>query len=117
MSQDNELVSGARLYRIVHGWPMVFGVPVPVFFLGFLAAIVSTSLASMVGGSSWILPGFLAVLFAGLWIAVLATYRLDPAEVGAAVVRWRGELPEVVESFSPESAAPMPLSGNAEGGS
>ena len=43
-------VTWARMYRVVHGWPMLAGLPVPLFLLVMLAGIVGVFGASMFGG-------------------------------------------------------------------
>lgn len=101
--REKKKVVGATLFRCVHGWPMVLGVPVQGLLALLFGAVVSIFSVSFLG-DSFLLP----CLVLGCWFAIwgLAIYacRLDPADVGARIAAWKGHLLPVVDSFSPESS-------------
>jgi hypothetical protein len=89
----------ARMYRVVHGWPMLAGLPIPLFLLVMLAGILGVFGASMFGGLTAVA---LAVAGAFLWWGGLTLlFRQDQAAAALLLLRRRARLAGVIASFSP----------------
>ena len=92
-------VPWARMYRTVHGWPMLLGVPIPAFLLLTLAGIVGVFAASMLGGL--ITVGLVAVGAVLSWLSLALVFRQDQVTFPLTVVARRARLGTIIASFNP----------------
>jgi hypothetical protein len=95
-----DLEDCTKLYRVVHRWPMLGGLPVPLFLLLTSGSLMSGFGVSLMGGG---LGGVgLVVLVAGsLWAILLLLFQKDQVVLPLFVVRRRAPLCHVITSFRP----------------
>jgi hypothetical protein len=91
------------MYRVVHGWPMLGGVPVPTFLVLMLIGIVGVFAASMLSGVT--AAGFVVVLDGAAWAGLAWLFRQDQVAVPLFFVHRRIRLRAVMSSYSPSLAS------------
>ena len=97
---DEETPAWARLYRVVHGWPMLAGLPVPLFLLLMVCGIFGAFGARLMGGGLTLVAIVVGVV-GGLWLGLSWLMRQDQVSVPLFFVRRRTALRSVISSYSP----------------
>jgi hypothetical protein len=98
MSTDESL-AWARMYRVVHGWPMIGGLPAPLFLLMMTFAILGSFGASMLIGLTAV--GVVVLVVATSWLGLVWLFRQDQAAVPLFFVKRRTRLRGIISSFNP----------------
>ena len=89
----------ARMYRVAHRWPVLAGVPVPLFLALMLAGIVGVFGASMFAGLT--AAGMVALGAALGWAGLAWLFRQDQVAAPLFFVRRRAPLKTVISSYTP----------------
>jgi hypothetical protein len=92
----------ARMYRVVHGWPMLGGIPVPLFLVLMLVGIVGIFAASMFSGVT--AAGIVVVADGAVWIGLAWLFRQDQVSVPLFFVQRRMRERAVMSSYCPSWA-------------
>jgi hypothetical protein len=92
-------VPWARMYRVVHGWPMLVGIPIPSFLLLMLVGIVGVFGASMFGGL--ITVGLVTLSVVLSWLGLALVFRQDQVTLPLFLVTRRARLGRIISSFNP----------------
>jgi hypothetical protein len=87
------------MYKVVHGWPMLAGVPVPAFLILMLAGVVGVFGVSMLGGLTG--AGVVVVTAAASWGALAWLFGQDQVAVPLFFVKRRARLRPIISSYSP----------------
>lgn len=95
-----EGVAWARLYRVVHGWPMLAGLPVPLFLLLVVCGIFGAFGVRLMGGGITVVA-FVILGVGGLWLGLSWLMRQDQTSAPLFLVRLRATLRPVISSYSP----------------
>jgi hypothetical protein len=99
LSAEGEMPPWALMYRVAHGWPMIAGLPAPLFLATMLFAIVGTFGAQIFMGLSAVVISVCATavwFFFAAW--VFAQDRVVPA---LFFIRRRAPLKAVISSYNP----------------
>jgi hypothetical protein len=87
------------MYRVVHGWPLLAGIPVPLFLVIMLAGILGVFGGSMFGGLTVV--AFVVLGTALFWGGLTWLFRQDQVAVPLFFVRRRALLGTVISSYNP----------------
>jgi hypothetical protein len=94
-----EPLAWARMYRVVHGWPMIGGLPAPLFLAMMAFAIVGSFGASMLSGLTAV--GAVVLSVAASWLGLGWAFRQDQVALPLLIVKRRTRLKEIISSFNP----------------
>jgi hypothetical protein len=98
-STSAQPIRWARMYRLVHGWPMLAGIPVPLFLLVMLVGILVVFGASMFGGLTAVGLAVSATVLS--WAGLALLFRQDQVAATLFLVRRRIRMGAVIASFNP----------------
>ena len=89
------------MYRVVHTWPMLAGVPIPLFLGIMLAGILAVFGASMLAGLT--AAAIAVFLIAAAWAGTAWLFRQDQVSVPLFFVRLRTRavLGPTITSYNP----------------
>jgi hypothetical protein len=94
-----EPLAWARMYRVVHGWPMIGGLPAPLFLAMMAYAILGSFGASMISGLTAV--GVVVLSVATSWLGLGWLFRQDQAALPLFFVKRRTRLKKIISSFNP----------------
>jgi hypothetical protein len=94
-----DLEACARLYRVVHRWPQLAGVPIPLFLALMMGTLMSVFAVSLVTGSG--LGSAVPVALIGLlvWAGLAWLFQKDQVALPLALLRYRAPLRSVISSY------------------
>jgi hypothetical protein len=99
LSAESEMPPWARLYRVVHGWPMIAGLPFPLFLATMLLVIVGTFAAQIIWGLTAVA---ISVCVTAVWFAGAGwVFAQDRVVLPLFFIRWRSPLKAVISSYNP----------------
>ena len=98
-SAPADATEGASLYRVVHGWPMLLGLPAPLFL-----GLTMTGVTAILGGSTLgglAMAGVATLVVGATWATLAWLFGQDRVALPLALVKRRVALKPVLSSYSP----------------